>query len=221
VPPSSHKRAIAVPPGEPSYAIAPSARSGGSARGMPLHAGTITVTRPQTSATDLQQELEGRGICVNERKILIVEDNPTDAALLVRALEQAGIKNPLVIAKDGLEAIQYLFAFGRYEFRDPDDVPAIVLIDLNLPKIDGLEVLRRMRSDYRTKLIPVTIFTSSIEEQDLINGYSLGANSYVRKPIEFSRFSQVVALLVTYWTALNEPPPSGEKTWAHHFGRTA
>jgi two-component system response regulator len=154
---------------------------------------------------------------VNQRKILIVEDNPTDAALLLRALEKAGITNPLVTVKDGLEAVQYLFTFGRYEFRDPDDPPAVVLIDLNLPKIDGLEVLRRMRSDYRTKLIPVAIFTSSIEQQDLINGYSLGANSYVRKPIEFSKFSKVVEQLVTYWTALNEPPPPGEKTWAHHF----
>jgi two-component system response regulator len=154
---------------------------------------------------------------VKQRKILIVEDSPTDAALLSRALEKAGIPNPLVIVKDGLEAVQYLFTFGRYEFRDPDDVPAVVLIDLNLPKIDGLEVLRRMRSDYRTKLIPVAIFTSSIEQQDLINGYSLGANSYVRKPIEFSKFSKVVEQLVTYWTVLNESPPPGEKTWAHHF----
>jgi len=158
---------------------------------------------------------------VDQRKILIVEDNPTDEALLLRALEKAGIKNPLVTAKDGLEAVQYLFAQGRYEFRDPADVPAVVLIDLNLPKIDGLEVLRRMRSDYRTKLIPVAIFTSSLEEQDLINGYSLGANSYVRKPIEFSQFSKVVAQLVTYWTTLNEAPPPGEKIWAHHFDRPA
>jgi two-component system response regulator len=154
---------------------------------------------------------------VNQRTILIVEDSPTDAALLQRALEKAGITNPLVIVNDGLEAVQYLFTFGRYEFRDPEDMPAVVLIDLNLPKIDGLEVLRRMRSDYRTKLIPVAIFTSSIEQQDLINGYSLGANSYVHKPIEFSKFSKVVEQLVTYWTALNEPPPPGEKTWAHHF----
>ena len=164
--------------------------------------------------------MEKRGL-VEQRKILIVEDNPTDEALLLRALEKAGIKNPLVTAKDGLEALQYLFAQGRYEFRDPADVPAVVLIDLNLPKIDGLEVLRRMRSDYRTKLIPVTIFTSSLEEQDLINGYSLGANSYVRKPIEFSQFSKVVAQLVTYWTTLNEAPPPGEKIWAHHFDRPA
>ena len=158
---------------------------------------------------------------VDHRKILLVEDNPSDKALLLRALEKAGITNPIVRAKDGLEAIQYLFAEGRYEFRDPDDLPAIVLVDLNLPKLDGLEVLRRMRANYRTKLIPVTIFTSSVEEQDLINGYTLGANSYVRKPIEFSQFSKVVTQLVSYWTTLNEPPPPGEKTWAHHFERPA
>ncbi len=158
---------------------------------------------------------------MNQRTILIVEDNPTDEALLRRALEKAGIPNPLVTARDGVEAIQYLSAQGRYEFRDPAEAPAVVLIDLNLPKMDGLEVLRRMRSDYRTKLIPVAIFTSSLEEQDLINGYSLGANSNVRKPTEFSKFSKVIAQLVTYWTTLNEPPPPGETVWAHHFDRPA
>ena len=158
---------------------------------------------------------------MNTKAILVVEDSPTDEALLLRAIEKAGIKNPIVTVKDGVEAIQYLFATGRYEFRDANDAPAIVLVDLNLPKLDGLEVLRRMRADYRTKLTPVAIFTSSIEEQDLINGYSLGANSYVRKPIEFSKFSKVVSQLVTYWVELNEPPPPGEKTWAHHFDRSA
>jgi two-component system response regulator len=158
---------------------------------------------------------------VDKRAILVVEDSPTDEALFERALRKTGITNPIVIAKDGLEAIHYLFALGRYEFRNINDVPAVVLIDLNLPKLDGLEVLRRMRADYRTKLIPVAIFTSSIEEQDLINGYSLGANSYVRKPIEFSKFTNVVEQLVNYWISLNEPPPPGEKIWAHHFDRSA
>jgi two-component system, response regulator len=158
---------------------------------------------------------------VDKRAILVVEDNPTDEALLLRALGKSGIKNPIVTAKDGVEAIQYLFASGRFEDRDADDAPAIVLLDLKLPKLDGLEVLRRMRTDYRTKLTPVAIFTSSIEEQDLINGYTLGANSYVRKPIEFSKFSKVVAQLVSYWVDLNEPPPPGEKTWAHHFDLSA
>ena len=146
---------------------------------------------------------------MNQRTILIVEDNPTDEALLRRALEKAGIPNPLVTARDGLEAIQYLFAQGRYEFRDPAKAPAVVLIDLNLPKMDGLEVLRRMRSDYRTKLIPVAIFTSSLEEQDLINGYSLGANSYVRRPVDFARFSEAIHQLQTHWLVLNASPTAG------------
>lgn len=154
---------------------------------------------------------------MNKGTILVVEDNPSDEALLVRALKKAGIANPIVSVRDGLEAVQYLFRFGRYEYRDIDDIPAVVLIDLNLPRMDGLEVLRRMRADYRTKLIPVTIFTSSVDEQDLINGYSLGANSYVRKPVDFVKFTKIVEQLVTYWVALNEPPPPGEKIWAHHF----
>lgn len=152
---------------------------------------------------------------------MLVEDSPTDEALLMRALNKVGVTNPIVTARDGIEAIEYLFATGRYESRNSEEVPAVVLIDLNLPKLDGLEVLRRMRADYRTKLVPVTIFTSSLEEQDLINGYSLGANSYVRKPIEFSKFAKVVAQLVSYWVDLNEPPPPGEKIWAHHFDRLA
>jgi CheY-like chemotaxis protein len=158
---------------------------------------------------------------VNRRAVLIVEDSPTDEALLLRALSKSGLSNPLITVKDGLEALEYLFGTGRYEFRKTEELPAVVLIDLNLPKLDGLEVLRRMRADYRTKLVPVAIFTSSLEEQDLINGYSLGANSYVRKPIEFSKFSKAVAQLVSYWIELNEPPPPGEKIWAHHFDRPA
>ncbi len=161
------------------------------------------------------------GTFVNKSVILVVEDSPTDEALLVRALNKAGIENRIVTVKDGLEAVQYLFATGRFEFRNVNELPAVVLIDLNLPKLDGLEVLRRMRSDYRTKLLPVVIFTSSVEEQDLINGYSLGANSYVRKPIEFSKFAKVVGQLVNYWIELNEPPPPGETIWAHHFDRSA
>jgi two-component system response regulator len=158
---------------------------------------------------------------LNRRVVLVVEDSPTDEALLVRALGKFGITNPIVSVRDGLEAIDYLFATGRYQSRKPADLPAVVLIDLNLPKLDGLEVLRRMRADYRTKLLPVAIFTSSIEEQDLINGYSLGANSYVRKPIEFSKFVKAVGQLVTYWVELNEPPPPGETIWAHHFDQPA
>ena len=156
---------------------------------------------------------------MDTRTILVDEDNPSDEALLLRALKKGGIVNPIVTVKDGIEAVQYLFTFGRYEYRDAEDMPAVVLIDLNLPRMDGLEVLRRMRADYRTKLIPVTIFTSSVDEQDLINGYSLGANSYVRKPVDFVRFSKIAGELVNYWVALNEPPPPGEKIWAHHFDR--
>src|SRR6266853_1190289 len=111
----------------------------------------------------------------------------------------------------GFHAVREQLPARELEVRDVADLPAVVLIDLNLPRMDGLEVLRRMRADYRTKLLPVAIFTSSIEEQDLINGYSLGANSYVRKPIEFSKFTRVVEQLVNYWVALNEPPPPGEK----------
>ncbi|MBI4472376.1 MAG: response regulator [Acidobacteria bacterium] len=156
---------------------------------------------------------------MDKRAILIVEDSPTDEALLLRALKKTGITNPVVVARDGLEAIHYLFAQGRFEFRDASDLPAIVLIDLKLPKLDGLEVLRRMRADYRTKLLPVAIFTSSVEEQDLINGYSLGANTYVRKPVEFPKFLKVVEDMMHYWLDVNEPPPPGETIWAHHFDR--
>jgi CheY-like chemotaxis protein len=154
---------------------------------------------------------------MHKRGILVLEDNPADEALFVRALNHSGIDNPIVTVKDGLAAVQYLFASGPYEFRNVEDLPCIVLIDLNVPKLDGLEVLRRMRADYRTKLLPVAIFTSSIDEQDLINGYSLGANSYVRKPSDFEQFSKVVAQLVRYWIEINEPPPPGERIWAHHF----
>ena len=153
----------------------------------------------------------------NEKVILLVEDNPNDKELILRALRSTLSANPVISARDGLEAIQYLFGTGKYEDRDTNDMPAIVLVDLNMPKIDGLEVLRRMRADYRTKLIPVAIFTSSVEEQDLINGYSLGANSYVRKPVGSVEFSEVVRQLVSYWLTLNETPPPGEKIWAHHF----
>src|SRR5262245_41920410 len=157
---------------------------------------------------------------MDKRVILVVEDSPTDEALLLRAITSSGITNPVVVVKDGLEAIQYLFALGRHENRNIEELPPVVLIDLKLPKLDGLEILRRVRADYRTKLLPVVIFTSSIEEQDLINGYTLGANSYVRKPIEFSKFSKVVGQLASYWIALNEPPPPAERIWAHHFDRT-
>jgi two-component system response regulator len=155
---------------------------------------------------------------VDKRIIMLVEDNVADALLIERALQKSAIKNPIFRAKDGLDALNYLFRLGRYEDRDPNEMPAIVLIDLNLPKMDGLELLRRMRADYRTKLIPVAIFTGSNEEQDLINGYTLGANSYVRKPTDSESFTRAIERLVGYWVALNEPPPPSERIWAHHFG---
>src|SRR5437867_2885725 len=126
---------------------------------------------------------------------MLVEDNAADAVLIERALQKNGIKNPVFRAKDGLDALNYLFGNGRHEDRNASAIPAIVLIDLNLPKMDGLELLRRMRADYRTKLVPVVIFTGSNDEQDLINGYSLGANSYVRKPTNSEEFSRTVERL--------------------------
>jgi two-component system response regulator len=141
------------------------------------------------------------------RKILLVEDNPDDVELTLRALEKNNILNEVVIARDGVEALDYMFGTGAHAERDPADIPAIVLLDLKLPKVEGLEVLQRLRADDRTKLTPVVILTSSKEDQDLINGYKLGANSYVRKPVDFVEFTKAVLQLGLYWLLLNEPPP--------------
>src|SRR5262245_565462 len=129
-------------------------------REMGTEAGTITCTRARVSAAHLRWDRRYEDEFVKKRIILVVEDSPTDEALLVRALNKAGVTNPIVTVKDGLEALDYLYGTGRYEFQKAEEVPAVVLIDLNLPKLDGLEVLRRMRADYRTKLVPVAIFTS-------------------------------------------------------------
>jgi two-component system response regulator len=134
-----------------------------------------------------------------EAIILLVEDNPDDEALTRRALLKHNLRNELVVARDGQEALDYLFGGGR--------LPHLILLDLKLPKIDGLEVLRRLRADERTKLLPVVILTSSNEERDLVNGYSLGANSYVRKPVDFNEFTDAARQLGLYWLLLNEPPP--------------
>ncbi|MEH2178332.1 response regulator [Nostoc sp.] len=139
--------------------------------------------------------------------ILLVEDNPDDEALTLRALKKNNILNEVVIARDGVEALDYLFGKGVYADRDMSVMPNLILLDLKLPKMDGLEVLRHLRTDDRTKILPVVILTSSKEEQDLINGYSLGANSYVRKPVDFSQFSEAVRQLGLYWFVLNESPP--------------
>ncbi|MEH2171717.1 MULTISPECIES: response regulator [unclassified Nostoc] len=139
--------------------------------------------------------------------ILLVEDNPDDEALTLRALKKNNILNEVVVARDGVEALDYLFGKGVYADRDMSVMPNLILLDLKLPKMDGLEVLRHLRTDDRTKILPVVILTSSKEEQDLINGYSLGANSYVRKPVDFSQFSEAVRQLGLYWFVLNESPP--------------
>lgn len=145
---------------------------------------------------------------MNEKSILLVEDNPDDEALTIRALRKNNIGNDLVVAHDGVEALDYLFGTGPWAGRDVHDLPAVVLLDLKLPKVDGLEVLHRLRADQRTKLVPVVVLTSSKEEQDLVKSYSLYANSYVRKPVDFVEFTEAVRNLGLYWLLLNEPPPS-------------
>ncbi|HTU33239.1 MAG TPA: response regulator [Candidatus Acidoferrum sp.] len=143
--------------------------------------------------------------------ILLVEDNPDDEALTLRALNKNNIKNALVIARDGTEALDYLFGRGKYEGRDTRTMPQVVLLDLKLPKLDGFDVLRAMRADDRTKLLPVVILTSSNEDQDRINGYGLGANSYIRKPVEFGAFIEAVKQLGLYWLILNQTAPVSAK----------
>jgi len=146
------------------------------------------------------------------KSILLVEDNPDDEALTIRALRKNHIGNDVVVAHDGVEALDYLFGNGAWAGRDANDTPAVVLLDLKLPKVDGLEVLHRLRADARTKLIPVVVLTSSKEEQDLVKSYSLYANSYVRKPVDFVEFTEAVRNLGLYWLLLNEPPPPTHST---------
>lgn len=144
---------------------------------------------------------------MNKKTILLVEDNADDVELTRRALKKNNILNDLVVAGDGVEAIDYLFGTGRYAGRQAEELPTVVLLDLKLPKLDGMEVLRRMRDDERTKYLPVVILTSSKEERDLVNGYKLGANSYIRKPVDFIQFTSAVENLGLYWLLLNEPLP--------------
>ncbi|BAS59760.1 MULTISPECIES: response regulator [Leptolyngbya] len=143
----------------------------------------------------------------NSRVILLVEDNPDDEALAMRALKRHHIGNEIIVARDGVEALDYLFGTGLYAGRDITFKPSVVLLDLKLPRIDGLEVLRRLRESEPTKLLPVVILTTSSEEQDLLDSYSLGCNSYIRKPVDFLQFSEAIRQLGMYWLLMNEPPP--------------
>jgi two-component system, response regulator len=146
---------------------------------------------------------------MKERVILLVEDNPDDVKLTQRALKHNNITNRLVVARDGLQALNYLEGVGDTNNDSPEwELPAVVLLDLKLPKVDGLEVLRRLRGNDRLKLLPVVILTSSNEEQDIIRSYHLGANSYIRKPVDFEQFTHSVRELGLYWLLLNQPPPT-------------
>src|SRR5260370_15698354 len=157
--------------------------------------------RARARPSRLRCKRAGR-VVVEERAILLVEDNPDDEALTLRALNKNNIKNKIVVARDGVEALDYLFGTGMYADRDPGSRPELILLDLKLPKVDGFEVLKKLRADERTKLLPVVILTSSKEQQDVVNGYGLGANSYVRKPVDFQDFVDAVLQLGLYWLAL-------------------
>ncbi|MBL0214975.1 MAG: response regulator [Myxococcales bacterium] len=144
---------------------------------------------------------------MSERVILLVEDNVNDEELTLRALKKSNILNPVVVVRDGAEALDWLFRRGAYANRAEEN-PQVILLDLKLPKVDGLEVLRAIRTDSRTKLLPVVVLTSSIQEQDVITSYGLGANSYVRKPVDFNQFVDAVRQLGLYWLVINQPIPT-------------
>jgi len=145
---------------------------------------------------------------MNNKIILLVEDNPNDEALTIRAFKKSKIANDVVVVHDGAEALDFLFGTGQHANRDLSVMPTVILLDLKLPKLDGLEVLERLRANPRTKLLPVVILTSSGEEQDIMQGYNLGANSYLRKPVDFMKFISAIDQLGLYWLVLNEPPPT-------------
>jgi two-component system response regulator len=146
---------------------------------------------------------------IRRNTILLVEDNPDDEELTKRAFEVCKLSNEIVVVRDGMEALDYLFATGTHADRDPELLPQVVLLDLNLPKIDGLEVLRRIRADARTRRLPVVVLTSSSEERDIVQSYDLGANSFVRKPVDFFRFIDAAQQLGLYWLVLNSPADAG------------
>jgi CheY-like chemotaxis protein len=146
-------------------------------------------------------------VSVRDKIILLVEDNPDDEALAIRALKRNHISNEIVVAHDGVEALDFMFGTGMYVGRDISIKPTVILLDLKLPRVDGIEVLRRLRKDDRTKLVPVVVLTTSSEEQDMLDSYSLGCNSYIRKPVDFIQFSEAIRQLGMYWLLMNEPPP--------------
>ena len=146
---------------------------------------------------------------MSDKVILLVEDNPDDEDLTLRALKKNNIKNEVVVARDGVEALEYLFGTEGASGSNSRAIPQVVLLDLKLPKVTGLEVLRRIRSEPQTKRLPVVVLTSSNEEKDLLDSYDLGANSYIRKPVDFEQFTEAVRHLGLYWLVLNEPPPAG------------
>ena len=148
---------------------------------------------------------------MNSKTILLIEDNPSDIALTKRALEKARIANALFVAEDGQEGVDYLFGTGPHTGRDVSQLPALTLLDLKLPKVAGLEVLRRIREHDLTRRIPVVILTSSNEEEDVARSYDLGVNSYIRKPVDFTQFAHAVDQLGLYWLVMNEPPPNAAR----------
>jgi two-component system, response regulator len=143
---------------------------------------------------------------VKTKSILLAEDNPDDVQLTLRALKKSKIMNEVVVAQDGVEALEYLFGTGKYAGRDTKILPQVVLLDLKMPKMDGLEVLQRIRKDGRTKLLPVVVLTTSSEDRDRVESYKLGANSYIRKPVDFNQFAEAINQLGLYWLVLNEAP---------------
>jgi two-component system, response regulator len=144
---------------------------------------------------------------MSKKLVLLVEDNPDDEALTLRALQKNNVGNEVVVVRDGAQALDFLFCRNAYADRDPHDLPQLVLLDLKMPKMDGLEVLRQLRAEVRTRMLPIVILTSSKEEQDLIEGYKSRVNSYIRKPVDFAEFVETVRELGLYWLGLNEDPP--------------
>jgi two-component system, response regulator len=149
---------------------------------------------------------------MEDKIILLVEDNPDDVELTLRAFNRSNIFNKVIVAKDGMEALDYLFGKGSYKEREIKDLPILIMLDLNLPKMNGLEVLKTIRQNELTKLLPVVILTSSNQDEDVTASYELGANSYIRKPVNFNDFIEAVKVLGLYWLLWNEPPPAGNNS---------